>query len=538
METRPLRPSSLGRSPLRRYPPPDSPGVYLMKDFSGRIIYVGKAKNLADRVPTYFSGKAADLKTRSLVSKVRSIEYILVKNEVEALLLEARLIRDNRPRFNIDLKEGVRYAYLKITDEEYPKILVTRKVTPGGTYFGPYTSGSSRLKALALLRRVFGIRACRCGSATKFCMKYHVFNPEGRPVGRELYMKNVERVKEFLSGKNVSGIRRQLASEMNSASDAERYELARLIRDQIRAVDELSKPQFMEAANDTVGNRDYVAFSRGKNGLIAVVLKVRRGVLLKKEKYGGLDDKLGFLALYYSLPDRVPDEIVVVAGLDEDGLAILRGAISKTLEGEGRNADIVSSPKDEVARELAQTAQSNADFEALGVASSALSELRDALSLLGPPRVIEGFDISNLGPSGAVGSMVQFVDGLPNRDGYRMFRIKTVIGGQNDFAMMAEVVGRRYSKEKLPDLILLDGGAGQLSASLKALGSIGIKNAQIAALAKENEELRAPGRKEVLALPKSSPALKLLMHVRDESHRFALRYQKKLRKIGTTKRRY
>lgn len=524
------------RKILDQFPPPESPGVYLMKDSSGRTIYIGKAKNLADRVPTYFSGEpVADPKTRLLVSKVRSIEYIIVKNEVSALLLEARLIRDVRPKFNVDLKEGVRYAYLKITDyERYPKILVTRRATPDGTYFGPYTSGSSRIKALALLRRVFGIRACKCKSATKFCMKYHIFNPEGRPIERELYMKNVERVKGFLSGKNVSEIRRQLVSEMNSASEMQRYELARLIRDQVRAIDELSKPQSIEAANVVVGNRDFVAFSHGRNGgLVAVVLKVLRGVLLKKEKYGGLDDEPGFLALYYSLPDRIPDEIVVVAaGLDDGRLSLFRAATAELLAGEGhRKVRIVSHSKDDTGRELEETARRNADFEALGRASSALSELRDALSLKILPGVIEGFDISNLGPAGAVGSMVQFVDGKPNRRGYRMFRIRTVLG-QNDFAMMAEVVSRRYSKEKLPDIILLDGGAGQLSASLKALEIIGIKNANIAALAKENEELRTSGRSGVLALPKSSPALKLLMHVRDEAHRFALRYQKQLRKIA------
>ncbi len=529
METRPRH------KIIDRFPPPESPGVYLMKDSSGRTIYIGKAKNLADRVPTYFSGgePVADPKTRLLVSKVRSIEYIIVKNEVSALLLEARLIRDVRPKFNVDLKEGVRYAYLKITDyERYPKILVTRRVTPDGAYFGPYTSGSSRIKALALLRRVFGIRACKCESATKFCMKYHIFNPEGRPIERELYMKNVERVKGFLSGKNVSEIRRQLVSEMNSASEMQRYELARLIRDQVRAIDELSKPQFVEAPVSVKGNRDFVAFSQGKKGAVAVVLKVRRGVLLKKEKYGGFDDELGFLALYYSLPDRIPDEIVVVAaGLDDGRLSLFRAATAELLAGEGhRKVRIVSHSKDDTGRELEETAKRNAEFEALGSASLALSELRDALSLKILPRVIEGFDISNLGPAGAVGSMVQFVDGKPNRRGYRMFRIRTVLG-QNDFAMMAEVVSRRYSKEKLPDFIMLDGGAGQLSASLKALEIIGIKNANIAALAKENEELRTPGRSGVLALPKSSPALKLLMHVRDEAHRFAISYQKKLRKL-------
>lgn len=527
METRPRH------KIIDKFTPPESPGVYLMKDSAGRTIYIGKAKNLADRVSTYFSGKLKeDPKTRLLVSKVRSIEYIIVKNEVEALLLEARLIRDVRPKFNIDLKDGVRYAYLKITDyEKYPKILVTRRVTPGGTYFGPYISGSSRIKALALLRRVFGIRACKCKSATKFCMKYHIFNPEGKPIDRGLYLKNVERVKEFLSGKNVAGIRHQLVSEMESASQMQRYELARLIRDQILAIDELSKPQFMEAANVAVGNRDFVAFSQAKNGMmVAVVLKVRRGVLLRKEKYDGLDDELGFLALYYSLPDGIPDEIVAV-GVDEEKLSLFRAATSELLAGQGRKVRIVSHSKDDTGRELEETAKRNAEFEALGRASIALSELRDALSLKGPPRVIEGFDISNLGPTGAVGSMVQFVDGKPNKSGYRMFRIKTVLG-QNDFAMMAEVVGRRYSKEKLPDLILLDGGAGQLSAVIRALAAIGLKNAQMVALAKENEELRTPCRSGVLALQKSSPALKLLMHVRDEAHRFAISYQKKLRKLG------
>lgn len=515
---------------LGRFPPPESPGVYLMKDSAGKTIYIGKAKNLADRVPTYFSGKLKeDPKTRLLVSKVRSIEYIIVKNEVSALLLEAQLIRDVRPKFNIDLKEGVRYAYLKITDnEQYPKILVTRKVTPGGTYFGPYTSGSSRMKALALLRRVFGIRACKCRGATKFCMKYHIFNPEGKPIDRGPYLKNVERVKGVLSGKNVAGIRRQLVSEMESASQMQRYELARLIRDQIRAIDELSKPQSIEAAN-VVGNRDFVAFSKGKMGLMAVVLKVRRGVLLKKEKYDGLDDELGFLALYYSLPDGMPDEIVA-AGVGEEKLSLFRAATSELLAGQGRKVRIVSHSTDDAGRELEETARRNAEFEALGRASPALSELMDALSLKGQPRVIEGFDISNLGPSGAVGSMVQFVDGRPNRSGYRLFKIRTVLG-QNDFAMMAEVVGRRYSKEKLPDLILLDGGAGQLSAVIRVLAALGMKDAKLAALAKENEELRTPGRRGVLALQKSSPALKLLMHVRDEAHRFALSYQKKLRKI-------
>lgn len=520
----------LERSLLRRFPPPESPGVYLMKDSAGKTIYIGKAKNLADRVPTYFSGKLEDPKTRLLVSKVRSIEYIIVKNEVSALLLEAQLIRDVRPKFNIDLKEGVRYAYLKITDnEQYPKILVTRRVTPGGTYFGPYTSGSSRIKALALLRRVFGIRACKCRSATKFCMKYHIFNPEGRPIERELYMKSVERVKGFLSGKNVAGIRRQLVSEMESASQMQRYELARLIRDQIRAIDELSKPQSIEAAN-VVGNRDFVAFSRGRTGgLVAVVLKVRCGVLLKKEKYGGLDDVLGFLALYYSLPDGMPDEIVA-AGVGGEKLSLFRAATSELLAGQGRKVRIVSHSTDDTGRELEETAKRNAEFEALGRASPALSELMDALSLKEQPRVIEGFDISNLGPTCAVGSMVQFVDGRPNKSGYRLFKIKTVLG-QNDFAMMAEVVGRRYSKEKLPDLILLDGGAGQLSAVIRVLAALGMKDAKIAALAKENEELRTPGRSGVVALQKSSPALKLLMHVRDEAHRFAISYQKKLRKI-------
>lgn len=501
-----------------------------MKDSSGRTIYIGKANNLGGRVSAYFSGKPADPKTRLMVSKARSIEYVIVKNEVEALLLEARLIRETRPMFNIDLKDGMRYAYLKITDEEYPKILVTRKVAPGGTYFGPYTSGSSRLKALALLRRVFGIRACRCKSATRFCLKYHVFNPEGRPMDRELYLKNVGRVKMFLSGRGTAEIRSRLASEMYSASRTQRYELARLIRDQIRAIDELSRPQFVEVPAAR-GDRDFVAFSRGKNGLLAVVLKVRRGVLLKKEKYDGLEDELGFLAIYYSLPDRIPDGIVVL-GLDRRQLSAFREALSKLLKGEDRETKVVSAPRDESGREMAETARRNAAFEALGGASFALLEAQSMLSLKRPPRVIEGFDISNLGPSGAVGSMVQFVDGLPNKDGYRMFRIKTV-EGQNDFAMMAEVVGRRYSKEKKPpDLILLDGGAGQLSAVTKAMAALGIKDAKIAALAKENEELRAPRLARTIRLRKDMPGTRLLMHVRDEAHRFALRYQKKFRRIG------
>ena len=514
---------------------PTDPGIYLMKDSDRKIIYIGKAKNLKNRVRSYFN-KNQNYKTQKLVENISEIEFILTDNESEAFLLESNMIKKHRPRFNIELKDQQRYTYLRISDEKYPRLLVSRRTKDGkflgkGKTFGPFTQGSSKLLTIGTLRKSFQIRICKT-LPKKVCLEYHLGNCEGPcefKDAQERYSKHVDSLEQVLKGKNQTKIfTKKLEEEMHQAAKLEQFERAKDIRDTLIRLRSLQTKQKMEYVENS--DEEYFGISIEEQTAVVMNFRMINGVIRDSDKFFfdlvGDNSFSNFLYQYYST-HTIPKQIIV-SELPENK-KLLESLLSEQagfsvhliIPNKGKKKDILEL----ILKNISLIRQKGGD--------PGLVELKEILHLPAIPNIIECFDISNHGEDFAVGSMAQFVGGIPNKSGYRKFKIKTVTG-RDDFAMIGEIIKRRYYRlleenSELPDLIVIDGGKGQLNAAQKSLQSLGLKLSCIS-LAKENEEVYVPKNKNPILIPKEKSSLKILQHVRDETHRFGVVYNRTIRK--------
>ncbi len=511
---------------------PKSPGVYLMKDSDATIIYIGKAKDLRSRVSSYFTKNHASPKTEMLVRKIDDIEFILTDNETEALLLENRLIKKHQPKYNIWLKDAKQYAYIKITDERFPRIVSTRRVTKVGEYFGPYTDGYARQQIVRLCQGLFKLRTCKT-LPNRVCLQYHIKRCSGPcedHISNEEYIEYVDRARMVLKG-DTKELTKTLEREMEAASQTRRFELAKERRDQIRALDLLEEKQKVDLQKSH--DQDVIFLIDDSHHVQVGVFHIKRGVIAAKEGFripNESDAASEFLRAYYR-ESRIPKEIII------NRIPGDRTAIEAWLSHElGINVSIMRPQRGEK-RHLLELVEKNTNA-LMGEENPILQELQEDLSLPTLPKVIECFDMSNIQEEHRVGAMVQFVNGKPNKSGYRRFAIKTV-DGQDDFASMRECVQRRYRRlakegNALPDLIIADGGKGQLGAVLDSLQKLGLR-IPVIGLAKRKEEIFIPGRPEPIVLDKKKRSLHLLQRIRDSAHHFAVTFHRVRRGKAMTK---
>jgi len=537
---------------------PAQPGVYMMKDKAGFVLYVGKAKSLRQRVRFYFQ-ESADLpvKTHFLVSKTIDFDYIITDTEKEALILESNLIKKNKPRYNVTLKDDKHYPYLKLTvTEEYPRLFIVRKVEKDGAlYFGPFSSANAVRETLQIIHKIFPIRTCSQQTfrrRSRPCINFQLkrcLAPCCYEVEKKKYDQIIKKVLLFLRSQDQKLLSR-LTSEMEEASKSLDFERAGLIRNQIRAIQKTLERQ--KIISSRFIDRDIIGYFREGDFLEAFMLFIRRGRMIGNQAFSFREVKLeddevvqSFIGQYYSSPRFIPDEIIMPFKLDN------QAAVEEWLsEKKGKKMKIVAPQRGE-RKNLLRMAFENAEMAYKNINSQeetrryALSGIYHRFHLQNEPRSIECFDISNLSGDEAVGSMVRFENGLPVKQKYRRYKIKTV-DQPDDYGMMYEVVKRRLNQgindQDLPDLIVVDGGKGQLHVAGKAMAETGLKNIDLIALAKSRlqESKRTPekiflaGHKDPIILIKDQAVLHLLQRIRDESHRFAIAYHRKLRQKKQT----
>lgn len=529
---------------------PVQPGVYLYKNARGKVIYVGKAKRLRSRVRSYFQdSRRLDTKTQLLVEQVSDIETIIVDSEVEALILESNLIKQHRPRYNVNLKDDKSYPYIRITNEPFPRVFVTRKIVKDGSrYLGPYTDVRHLRYIMKGMGKIFPVRSCNfymdeaaiSGRKVKLCLEYHIKRCQGPCEGlvdEAGYRAMIRQVEQFLRGKTralVSELEERMARE---AADLHFEEAARL-RDQIRTIQEYRFAAQKVELSD-LEDRDVLAFAAEEDDACVVVFKIRDGKVIARQHYylEGVAEKpaeeilASFVQQYYLNADEIPRQILLPLPLSAD-----RPLLEEWLSSTADNRVELVVPQIGDKKKLVNLCQKNAAFllqelllqkwKRKDHVPFSVSELQKQLGLEMPPRRVEGFDISNIQGQDAVASMVCFVDGRPRKSEYRIFKIRSK-STPDDFQMIYEAVYRRYKrrleeKQPLPELILIDGGKGQLSSALKALQELQVEGQAIIGLAKRLEEVFLPGRTDPLNIPRRSAALRLLQRIRDEAHRFAL----------------
>lgn len=537
-----------------------------MKASSGNIIYIGKAKNLQKRVSSYFSKQSAVIseniprqndnwKTSRLVGKIHDIDFIVTDNEIEAFLLESNLIKRYRPVFNIELKDQQRYTYLKITDETFPRLLVARRNRKGDIYgpkgkvYGPFVRGSSKFLTVGLLRKLFKIRICD-KLPKKPCLEYFLKNCDApciNNVTRDEYNKNVDTLHSILRGKsNIDKFVNEMEAEMNRAAEIQDYEKAQQIRDTLRRLNNLSAKQKMEKYLRRNLDEEYVGIIKEIETAVAHVMTLRRtkGVITDRKKFDfeliGDNSLATFLSQYYSTVPEIPRFVYV------NEMPVSREALEASIERfTDHEVNIILVSDDfqlKEKKDLMDLVIRNLKLHIEEGHAPGIVELKNILHLPIVPSVIDCFDISNFGNTYAVGACTRFVDGKPYKDGYRKFKIRLTFN-QNDFAMIQEIVTRRYSPiqtenyprgraQPLPDLIVIDGGKGQLHCAIDALHKAGLEVPCIS-LAKENEEIYSPDSTQPVLLSRNSAALKVIQYIRDEAHRFGLAYNRDLRRIKT-----
>ncbi len=548
---------------------PDSPGVYIMKDSDDNIIYIGKAKSLKNRVRQYFqSSRNHSQKVLSMVAHICDFEYILTDSELEALILECNLIKKHRPKYNVLLKDDKHYPYIKVTtNEEYPRVLMVRRIDKDGArYFGPYTSSRAVNGTLELIRKLFPIRSCsRSLDGNNInkrpCLYYHIgecLAPCQGDVDKDEYGELIDQICKFLDGKHQSLID-ELKLEMGRASDNLEFEKAALIRDRIMAVEKILENQKIIWTDDMT-DRDVIALVASAPNIITQVFFIRGGKLIGSEQFV-LEDSYGnhledaiesFIKQFYVDDTYIPKEIFIDREIPDETV------IEDWLSQKRGNRVYIKVPKRGAKRRLVDLAAKNANETAQNIEQrdrykeqrtvGACRELAEYLELESVPYRIEAFDISNIQGVESVASMVVFEGGKAKKKDYRRFKIKTVVG-PDDYASMAEVIRRRYKRglreieslksegrdidngkfSILPDLILIDGGKGQLKVSSEVLEALGLGYIPVISLAEKFEEVYMPESNEPLIIPRDSDALHLLQRIRDEAHRFALSYHRSLR---------
>ncbi len=504
---------------------PTSPGCYLFIDKNKKINYIGKAKNLRKRVSNYLSKKDHDPKTNLIISLIKDIDFIATRNEVEALILENNLIKKNNPKYNINLRDSKRYAYIELTKEDFPRLLVARKRIGNSKFFGPFVSANSRDYILYVLKKTFQIRTCK-KLPKKACLRYHLdlcSAPCINRISKKNYKERINLVEPILNGKS-SKITRILEEKMKSASSNSNFEKAIELRDQIESIKTLKDKQMMERQKKY--DEDIINYLVKDKKVYLMLFNVYKGILENKQEFE-FDYSNSFfeefLVQYYS-NNPIPKQIIVPKSVDSTILSYL-----KKLR---KNKVITEVPKKGEKKELLSLVLKNIELSFLGD-SKRLEELKKKLNLEEIPAVIECFDISHLSGTSTVASLVQFRNAIPDKTNYRKFKIRTV-EGIDDVRAIAEVVKRRYSrliKEKLPfpNLIIIDGGIAQLNFAKNELEKLNLK-IPIISIAKGFEEIYIPENNKPLKLNKKNEALRLIQKIRNEAHRFAISYNKLLRK--------
>ncbi len=537
---------------------PTSPGVYLMKDASGEVIYVGKAVNLRNRVRSYFQPSSDHSpKVAVMVEHIADIDYIVTGSELEALILECNLIKKHRPKYNVRLRDDKTYPFIKVTTgEAYPGVYLTRRVLRDRSrYFGPYTDVSAARETLRLLKRVFPLRQCSKkidpdSPAPRPCLNYQIkrcLGPCANLVGVDEYGEVVGEVLMFLEGRQ-DDLARSLRRRMDVAADALDYERAAVLRDQLHAVETVVQRQRIVSEDRT--DRDVIAIARDQLGACVQIMFVRGGKLVGNDHFmlggaygaGDAETLSSFIREYYSQTGSVPREVLLESEIEDaktvdQWLSRLRGrAVSVRTPRRGDKRRLVELASANAAEFLERTRA--AEQREVSARISALAELSTHLGLAAPPDRIECYDISTLQGTEAVGSMAVFEAGAPAKSQYRRFRIRHV-EGQDDYAMIAEVIRRRLARAlrddpdprfgRLPDLIVVDGGRGQLNAAAEVIDSMGKGDIPLVSLAEREEEIYLRDQASPLTLPWDSAALHLVQHLRDEAHRYALAYHRNLR---------
>ncbi len=536
---------------------PTGPGVYQFKNKEGVILYVGKAVNLRNRVRQYFhQSRGHEPRIASMVAKIVDVEIITTDSEVEALILEANLIKLHKPRYNVNLKDDKSYPYIVITNEPYPRVFVTRRIKRDGSrYFGPYTDVVTMRSALKTVRNIFMIRSCNfmidddfiAKKRTRVCLDYHIKKCEGPCEGlvtKEHYNEMIEHVAQVLTGKTGTVVE-MLDQKMRTAAAQLKFEEAAQYRDRVKQLEVYSSKQ--KVVDVELRDRDIVAMASEDDDACGVIFKIREGKVIGRQHYymNGVEGKSEaeiietLVERYYLEAVDIPSEIIVSVLLESQQilqrwLQVRKGHVISILMPEGG----------EIAK-LLEMCKKNAKFlldelklqklKQKDFIPAAVTSLQRDLRLAKPPRRIECFDISHFQGTETVASMVVFVDGKPKKSEYRKFKIKSVVPSDiNDFASMKEVVYRRYKRVldealDLPDLIMVDGGKGQLSSAVESLKELGLEHHPIISLAKRLEDVFVPKESEPVSIPKSSSALRLLQQIRDEAHRFAITFHRSLR---------
>ena len=533
---------------------PIHPGVYSFMNDKGEIIYIGKAKNLRSRVRSYFQkSKSQSPKNLTMIRHISDLEYIVVRSEVEALLTEANLIKQHAPRYNVMMKDDKSFPFIRITNEPYPQVLLTRKIVKDGSkYFGPFTDVYGLRTTLKALHKVFPVRSCSffldeqviADKKVKLCLDYHIRKCEGPCEGlvsMEHYQEMIDRIDRFMRGKTKE-TEDYITEQMQNASTSMLYEEAAMYRDQLEAIRSFNERQSKVSAE--FEDRDVFALAQEGWLGVVVIIRIRSGRIFSREKISlqRLDEKDSYtmktvITRFYMDSGMIPREISLqFSPTDEKELLIW---LKKRRQG---TVKFLYPQRGEKAKEMRITLQNAKLLLGEWIINrqkrrhkipNMLAQLKEDLNMDVPPRRIEAFDISHLGGTDTVASMVCFIDARPKKREYRKFNIKTV-SGIDDFAAIREVVSRRYKRVKdekgsLPDLILVDGGKGQLSMALSALRELGLDYIPTVGLAKKLEEVFVPGNPDAQTIQKQSPGLILLRRIRDEAHRFAITFQRQKR---------
>lgn len=530
---------------------PDGPGVYLWKSGDGRILYVGKAKKLRSRVRSYFAQDHAESpRIRHLVNQIRDLDTIVVPSEAHALILEANLIKEYRPRFNIALRDDKSYPYIKVTVQEaFPRVYVTRQLqNDGARYFGPYTDVGAMRRALNVVKRIFTVRSCNYDMPREMperpCLDYFIKRCKAPCIlaqNQQDYRSMIDEVVLFLDGKPQEVVKR-IRERMEIAAEALDFERAAELRDALDHIRKMEEPTVVLTVEG--GDKDVVGYARDADDACVTILRVRSGKLLAREhrfieNVEGVDDQnilSVFLAgTYVPMHERARDLLVPFDFEDRELLEESLGGTRVHVPQRGPRRDLVELAEQNARHLLEELRLASSDGGTR--ASDPVYELGRELGLQKLPRSVVCFDISTAQGTDTVGSCVWFENGRPRRAEYRKFKVKTV-EGTDDFASMREVVTRyfqrRQSEEKsLPDLVVIDGGKGQLSAAHEAMAALGLGDRPLISLAKKEEEVFVWGRSEPVRMSRRSPALRLLQQLRDEAHRFAITYNRKRRTMRT-----
>lgn len=525
---------------------PEKPGVYLMHDAEGKVIYVGKAVVLKNRVRSYFRNLASHTpKVKAMVAKIAEIETIVTSSEVEALILECNLIKKYRPRYNISLKDDKTYPYLKVTvQEDFPRLLVTRRQSrDGAKYYGPYADAGAMHATVKLLRSMFPLRTCRKMNPDRPCLNYHIkrcLAPCAGRIGRSEYQQMIKSVCMVLDGRTTE-LERDLKRAMQEAAENYAFEEAARLRDQLQAVERLNETQ--KAVTNNGGDMDIIGFGKDMTGLCLQIFFVRKGKLMGRDNFfledaGDTSDEVitAFIKQYYNEATFVPHEIVVPY-LPE---AAEQQLIENWLAEKAQRKVVLLLPQRGVKKQLLELANTNAvklleerlckGNLSLTSDVQAAEELQHILGVEHSLVRMDCFDISHTQGTETVASMVVFRNGSPSKKDYRKYKIVSAEGKPDDFKSMKEVVYRRYKDyEDLPSLVIIDGGKGQLSSALEVIRGLGLAELPVVSLAEREEEIFIPHQSKSIVLDRDSAALKLIQRIRDEAHRFAITYHRKLR---------